>query len=86
MPPTNEAQPGQVNLTAIREAAKRIQSSIYETPFVYSETLSGLAGNSIFLKLESLQMTGSFKERGALNRILLLSAEEQRNGDRKSVV
>ena len=78
--PTHEIQPGQVNLAAIREAAERIQSTIYETPFVYSETLSGLAGNSIFLKLENLQMTGSFKERGALNRILQLSKEEQSNG------
>ena len=81
MQPTGEIEEASnVDLRAIREAARRIQTSIYETPFVYSETLSGLAHNSIFLKLENLQMTGSFKERGALNRILLLSAEEQRNG------
>ena len=71
---------GTVNLEAIREAAVRIRPSIYETPFVYSETLSGMAGNSVFLKLENLQMTGSFKERGALNRILTLSEEERRRG------
>ena len=37
-------------------------------------------GNSIFLKLENLQMTGAFKERGALNKILLLTDEERRRG------
>jgi threonine dehydratase len=45
-----------------------------------SETFSQLTGNSIFLKLENLQMTGSFKERGALNKILLLTDDERRRG------
>ena len=45
-----------------------------------SETFSQLSGNSIFLKLENLQMTGSFKERGALNKILLLTDDERRRG------
>ncbi len=47
---------------------------------MYSETLSGLTANSIYLKLENLQMTGSFKERGALNRLLVLTPEERRRG------
>ncbi|MGC1965329.1 MAG: pyridoxal-phosphate dependent enzyme, partial [Candidatus Acidiferrales bacterium] len=59
-----------VTLKTIQQASARIRSSIFVTPFMRSETFSQLTGNSIFLKLENLQMTGSFKERGALNKIL----------------
>ncbi len=45
-----------------------------------SETFSQLTGNSIFFKLDNLQMTGAFKERGALNKILLLTDDERRRG------
>src|SRR6202521_4231967 len=67
-----------VTLKTIQQAAKRIRSSIYLSPFMRSETFSQLTGNSLFLKLENLQMTGSFKERGALNKILLLTPDERR--------
>jgi threonine dehydratase len=50
------------------------------TPCDRSQTFSAFTGNSIFFKLENLQMTGSFKERGALNKMLLLSPEERRRG------
>ena len=69
-----------LNLACIEAAAERIRSAVYESPLVYSETLSGLTGNSIYLKLENLQMTGSFKERGALNRLLTLSPEQRSAG------
>jgi threonine dehydratase len=69
-----------VTLKSIKEAAERIRGSIYLSPFVRSETFSRMTGNSIFFKLDNLQMTGAFKERGALNKILLLSAEERRRG------
>jgi threonine dehydratase len=69
-----------VTLSAIKEARQRIQGSIVVTPFVHSEKFSQQTGNSVFLKLENLQMTGAFKERGALNKILLLSDEERRRG------
>jgi threonine dehydratase len=69
-----------VTLKAIQQASERVRSSIYSSPFVRSETFSQLTGNSIFLKLENLQMTGSFKERGALNKILLLTEEQRRRG------
>jgi threonine dehydratase len=69
-----------VTLTAIKEARQRIQGSIVVTPFVHSEKFSQQTGNSVFLKLENLQMTGAFKERGALNKILLLSDDERRRG------
>jgi threonine dehydratase len=69
-----------VTLQQIKDAAERIKSSIYHSPFMRSETFSQRTGNSIFLKLENLQMTGSFKERGALNKILLLTDDEKRRG------
>jgi threonine dehydratase len=69
-----------VTLRAIQDAMGRIRGSIVLTPFVHSEKFSQQTGNSIFLKLENLQMTGAFKERGALNKILLLSDEERRRG------
>lgn len=69
-----------INLSSIEDAAARIRPEIYQTPLVHSKALSRLTGNAIFLKLENLQMTGSFKERGALNRILLLSEDERRRG------
>src|SRR5882757_2982417 len=69
-----------VTLRAIQEARARIGGSIVVTPFVHSEKFSQQSGNAVFLKLENLQMTGAFKERGALNKILLLSEEERRRG------
>jgi threonine dehydratase len=69
-----------VTLQTIEDAAGRIRESIFLSPFVRSETFSQLTDNSIFFKLENLQMTGSYKERGALNKILLLSEEERRRG------
>ncbi|HVB55411.1 MAG TPA: threonine ammonia-lyase [Candidatus Acidoferrales bacterium] len=69
-----------MTIQTIRTAAGRIRDSIFVSPFVRSETFSQLTGNSIFFKLENLQMTGSFKERGALNKILLLTEEERRRG------
>jgi threonine dehydratase len=69
-----------VTLRSIKDAAERIRGSIVVTPFVHSEKFSRQTGSSIFLKLENLQMTGAFKERGALNKILLLSEEERRRG------
>jgi threonine dehydratase len=69
-----------VTLQTIQAAVARIRDSIFLSPFVRSETFSKLTGNAIYLKLENLQMTGSYKERGALNRILLLTEEEKRRG------
>lgn len=69
-----------VTLQSIKAAADRIRDSIFLSPFVRSETFSRLTDNSIFFKLENLQMTGSYKERGALNKILLLSNDERGRG------
>ena len=69
-----------VTLQTIQAAVARIRDSIFLSPFVRSETFSKLTGNASYLKLENLQMTGSYKERGALNKILLLTDEEKRRG------
>jgi threonine dehydratase len=69
-----------VTLQSIKAAAGRIRDSIFLSPFVRSETFSRLTDNSIFFKLENLQMTGSYKERGALNKILLLTSDERGRG------
>jgi len=64
----------------IEQARSRIGDQIFVSPCAYSETFSKLTGNKVYFKLENLQMTGSFKERGAANRILLLTPEEKRRG------
>ena len=69
-----------ITFVDVEEARARIQSQIYLSPFPYSETISRLTGNRAFFKLENLQMTGSFKERGALNRLLTLTPDEAKRG------
>jgi threonine dehydratase len=64
----------------IEAARERIRSTIYLSPCAYSETISQITGNTVFFKLENLQMTGSFKERGALNCLLALSKGEAKRG------
>lgn len=69
-----------ITLADIQEARQRIASVIEATPLNYSNTLSGLAQNHIYLKLENLQRTGSFKLRGAFNKMSTLTAEEKTRG------
>jgi len=69
-----------VSLNDVREAAKRIAGAVERTPCVHSRTLSQLTGTEVFLKFENLQFTASFKERGALNRLLLLTEAERGRG------
>jgi threonine dehydratase len=69
-----------LTLTDILAARERIEAAVYRTPCMRSEMLSRMSGLSVFLKLENLQMTGSFKERGALNRIAMLTPEQGRRG------
>jgi threonine dehydratase len=69
-----------VSLADIRAAAERIAGAVEQTPCVHSRTLSRLTGAQIFLKFENLQFTASFKERGALNKLLSLSESERRRG------
>jgi threonine dehydratase len=69
-----------LTLADVQAARERLGSAIYRTPCARSEALSRMTGQSIFLKLENLQMTGSFKERGALNKIATLTAEQRSRG------
>jgi threonine dehydratase len=69
-----------ITLADVEQARERIKNQIYVSPFPYSETISRLTGSRTFFKLENLQMTGSFKERGALNRLLTLTPDEARDG------
>ncbi len=69
-----------VKLKDIEEARARFGRAIYHSPCPLSLTLSRLCGCQTYFKLENLQMTGSFKERGALNRLLQLSESEKRAG------
>jgi threonine dehydratase len=69
-----------ITFVDIEEARERIKQQIYLSPFPYSETVSRMTGNRVFFKLENLQMTGSFKERGALNRLLTLAPEQTQRG------
>src|SRR6195952_3364135 len=78
--PTMEQVKLPIKLDDIVAAQERLRGSIYYSPCPHSLMLSGLTGQQIYLKLENLQMTGSFKERGALNRIALLTPEEAAKG------
>jgi len=69
-----------IQLSDIHSALSRIRADIRVSPCTHSETFSGLTQNSIFLKLDNQQRTGAFKERGALNKLLLLTSEERANG------
>jgi threonine dehydratase len=69
-----------VQLSDIVAARERIRGHVYFSPCPQSDELSAITGQQVFLKLDNLQRTGAFKERGALNKILTLSAEEQRCG------
>ena len=77
---TAETTVATITLTDVQAARERLRDSIYFSPCPHSQMLSALTGREIFLKLENLQMTGSFKERGALNRIALLTPEQASHG------
>lgn len=64
----------------IQAAAQRLSGAVLLTPCVESRTLSQITGAQVFLKFENLQFTASFKERGALNKLLMLSDEERAHG------
>ncbi len=69
-----------IGLQDVRDAAARIEGRVLRTPTVYSDAISRATGARVTLKLENLQAIGSFKERGAANRMALLSVEERRAG------
>ncbi len=69
-----------LTLTDIQQARERIHDTIYMTPCAHSEVLSNMLGCELYLKLENRQITGSFKERGAANKLLQLDTEQRAAG------
>jgi threonine dehydratase len=69
-----------IELDDVVQAAKRTAAYVERTPCLHSHVLSELTGVQVHLKLENLQFTGSFKERGALNKLLSLSLAERKRG------
>ena len=69
-----------MTLKDIEAAKERISGVVVHTPLIHSPTLSRISGREVYLKLENLQTTGSFKLRGALNRLILL--KERGEGER----
>jgi len=69
-----------ISLNDIEQAAQRIGSGIVDTRFEKSRTLSEITVAELFLKFENLQFTSSFKDRGALNKLLQLSEQEKAAG------
>lgn len=69
-----------ITLRDVEEAYQAIRDAIYHSPCVLTQSLSQMTGCRVYLKLENLQMTGSFKERGALNKLLSLGEAERARG------
>lgn len=69
-----------VDYQTIKEAAKALQGSVVNTPLNKSATLSKITGAEIYIKFENMQFTASFKERGALNKLINLSEAQKKAG------
>jgi threonine dehydratase len=69
-----------IGIDDIRRAAKTIEGQVLRTPLVPAPRLSELTGATVCVKHENMQPTGSFKERGAVNKLDSLSADERRRG------
>ena len=70
----------QLTTDHVRAAHARIGDAIVRTPMLRSKTLSEIAGADIWLKFENLQFTAAYKERGALNALLLMDEERRQRG------
>jgi len=69
-----------ITLDDVRQAAERMRDVVRPTPLLRSDSFSAMAGCTVYLKAENLQVTGSFKIRGAANKIACLSLEERARG------
>src|SRR5260221_13139982 len=69
-----------VTIADIRRAQAAIAGAVAHTPTIRAAALSEMTGCEVFLKLETLHATGSFKERGALNKLLTLDAAQRATG------
>lgn len=73
-------EPLPITIADVRAAAEAIEGGVARTPSAVSTTLSAITGAEVVVKFESFQFTASFKERGALNRLLAMSPEERERG------
>jgi threonine dehydratase len=78
--PSDGVPPLPVQLADVEAAVERIRGQVQRSPVTYSELFSKRCGSKVHFKLENLQMTGSYKERGALNFILQLTPEQRARG------
>jgi threonine dehydratase len=69
-----------ITLKDVLAARERVRDAIYLSPCARSETLSRVSGTQAYLKLDNLQMTGAYKERGALNKLLTLGQADRARG------
>ncbi|QOY35641.1 threonine ammonia-lyase [Anaerobacillus isosaccharinicus] len=69
-----------INLIDVEKAKEKMKGIVHVTPLDYSSTFSELSNNDVFLKLENLQKTGSFKVRGSCNKLFSLTGEELQRG------
>jgi threonine dehydratase len=69
-----------ISFSDVEAAARRIEGAVLRTPFLFSDGLSKATGAQVFLKYDHLQATGAFKERGAANRIALMTPAEKKAG------
>ncbi len=79
-PPPPAAAAELLTLADVRAAAERIKGAVVRTPTMYSQTLSAITGAEVWLKFENLQFTAAYKERGALNALLLLPENQRARG------
>lgn len=70
----------QLTIEDVRAAARRIEGAVVRTPTAYSKTLSRITGAEIWLKFENHQFTAAYKERGALNALLLMDETQRKRG------
>ena len=78
--PASESALASLTLADVEAAAARIGDAVVHTPTSHSRTLSAITGAEIWLKFENLQFTAAYKERGALNALLLMDEEQRARG------
>jgi threonine dehydratase len=74
------AERQRLTIDDVRAAAQRIAGAVVRTPIMHSKTLSRISGAEIWLKFENLQFTAAYKERGALNALLLMDEAQRKRG------
>lgn len=69
-----------IEISDVTTAADRMAGKVVRTPVIHSAAISRIIGAEVYLKVDTLQVTGAFKERGAANRLAVLSAAERQAG------